>query len=360
MAIKAQNQVTILDITDSYSVILSNENQTFREVAYNSGTAAQTVETTVYSYRGSTNVYSYFVPDPNVSQGKHYLNADGVWLSIESPHTNPDQDLIVTIHIPQGLVNSGSITIPIELYETSTTSGDPLATFNQDFSYSVARYGNTGAQGDSPIIYELDTTGVLFNYDNTTQAYVSPQTITISAKSQTGDTAATKYNAGILRITPYQSNGTAGTVTLVNLATAINHEYALSPNSTYLYYIIELNIGGTISETTITGGTIVDKQTISTCIQGANGENAYSIDITSNNGFVFKNTAISTTLTAHVYSGGTEITTLSDLHSLGLTINWYEDSSSTPVTTNSLTKQYSSYNISDLLTVTAKLEDYTS
>lgn len=356
MSVKAQNQITILDITDAYSVILSNENQTFRETAYNSGTAAQTITTIVYSYRGSTNVYSYFVPDPNVSQGKHYLNADGVWLSIESPATNPAQDLVVTIHIPEGLVNNGSITIPIELYETSTTSGDPLATFNQDFSYSVARYGNTGA---SPTIYALDTTGVLFNYDNTTQAYVSPQTITISAKSQTGDTAATKYNAGILRITPYQSNGTAGTVTLVNLATATNHEYALSPNSTYLYYIIELNIGGTISGTTITGGTIVDKQTISTCIQGANGDDAYAVDITSNNGFVFKNTAISTTLTAHVYSGGTEITTLNDLHSLGLTINWYEGTNSTAVTSDSLTKTYSSYNVSDLLHVTAKLEDYT-
>ena len=357
MGVKAQNQITILDITDSYSVILSNENQTFIETAVNSGTAAQTITTTVYSYRGSTNVYSYFVPDPHVSQGKHYLNADGVWLSIESPNTNPAQDLIVTIHIPEGLTNSGSITIPIELYETTTTTGDPLATFEQDFSYSVARYGNTGQSGSSPTIYELDTTGVIFNYDNTTQAYVSPQTITISAKSQTGDTAVAKYNAGILRITPYQSNGTAGTVTLVNLATATNHEYSLSPNSTYLYYIVELNIGGTISGTTISGGTIVDKQTISTCIQGADGEDAYALDITSSGGFIFKNAAIATVLTAHIYKGGVELTQSTDIP--GMEINWYKNNTkvtdATKLTWNTYT--ISSGDVQNSANIIAKLED---
>ena len=354
MAIKAQNQVTILDITDAYSVVLSNENQTFREVAYNSGTAAQTVNTTIYSYRGSTNVYSYFVPDPNASQGKHYLNADGVWLSIESPNVNPDQDLVVTIHIPQGLVNSGSITIPIELYETSTTTGDPLATFNQDFSYSVARYGNTGAQGTSPTIYELDYTGTLFSFDNESKTYTAPKIsnvvkIVVTAHSQTGDEAIQPYTGGTITVTPYTATGTAGTPSTNSTSVDIIPSVT-SDSPTYLYYIVTLTVDGTI----------VDRQTIGTTRQGANGEDAYAVDITSNNGFIFKNTAISTTLTAHVYSGGTEITTLNALHSLGLTINWYEGSSSTPVTTDSLTKQYTSYNISDLLTVTAKLEDYTS
>lgn len=346
MAVKAQNQVTILDITDAYSVILSNENQTFRETAYNTGTTAETTTTTIYSYRGSTNIYGYI---PSSALGSVHANADGVYISVDSPNTNPAQDLTVTIHIPSGLTNAGVFTIPIELYETNNTSGTPLATFNQDFSYSVARYGNTGSQGTPATIYELNYTGTLFNFDNETGQYTAPATITITATSQTGDDAATSYTGGTITVTPYTATGTAGTASTSSTSVTItpvveNH----APK--YLYYIATLTVNNKI----------VDRQTIGTTRQGANGEDAYAIDITSTNGFVFKNTSIGTTLTAHVYSGGTEITSLNDLHSLGLTINWYEGTSGTAVTTDSLTKTYTSYTVTDLLHVTAKLEDWAS
>ena len=350
MAVKAQNQITILDITDAYSVILSNENQTFRETSYGSGvTPATTTTTTIYSYRGSTNVYSYI---PSSAIGSTHANADGVYITIESPNTNPAQDLIVTIHIPSGLVNSGTFTIPIELYETTTTTGDPLATFNQDFSYSVARYGNTGAQGASPTIYELDYTGTLFSFDNETQSYVGPKInnvikIEVSATSQTGDEAITAYTGGTITVTPYTATGTAGTPSTSSTSVAITPTVT-NGAPTYLYYVATLTVGGEI----------VDRQTIGTTRQGANGENAYNIDITSSNGFVFKNTAISTTLTAHVYSGGTELSA-ADLTSLGLQVKWYEGSSATAVSTGT-TKTYSAYNVNDLLHVTAKLEDSNS
>lgn len=351
MAVKAQNQVTILDITDAYSVILSNENQTFRENAYNSGTTAQTTTTTIYSYRGSTNIYGYI---PSSALGSSHANADGVYITIESPSTNPSQDLEVTIHIPSGLVNSGIFTIPVELYETSTTTGDPLATFNQDFSYSVARYGNTGGPGTSPTIYELDYTGTLFSFDNESEAYTAPKVgnvvkIVVTAHSQTGNEAVQPYTEGTITVTPYTAAGTAGTASTNSTSVDIIPSVT-SGSPAYLYYIATLKVGNTI----------VDRQTIGTTRQGANGEDAYAIDITSTNGFVFKNTSIGTTLTAHVYSGGTEITSLNDLHSLGLTINWYEGTSGTAVTTDSLTKTYTSYTVTDLLHVTAKLEDWTS
>ena len=41
---------------------------------------------------------------------------------------------------------------------------------------------------------------------------------------------------------------------------------------------------------------------------GAKGDDAIYMNITSSNGNVFKNTAIATTLTAHVYKGATELT----------------------------------------------------
>ena len=140
MAVKAQNQVTILDITDSYSVILSNENQTFRENAYDTGVpAGTTTTTTVYSYRGSTNVYSYLSSSVTETIG----GQTHTWIAASQ---GASQTLQLTINIPTGLKNSGSITIPIELYETNDTSGNPLVTINKVFSYSVARYGNTGGE----------------------------------------------------------------------------------------------------------------------------------------------------------------------------------------------------------------------
>lgn len=338
MGIKAQNQVTIIDITDAYSVILSNENQTFREVSLGSGTAAQTVETTVYSYRGSTNVYGYIDPD---NLGSTHANSDGVYITVDSPNTNPAQDLILTIHIPGGLINNGSIDIPIELYETNSTSGTPLTEFTKTFSYSVARYGSTGA---AAIIYELEYTGNLFNFDNESGTFLSPTSITITASSQEGANTKQAYTSGTITVTPYTATGNPGQATSHSTSVTITPTVT-SGEPDYLYYITTLSVGGNI----------VDRQTIGMNRQGANGENAYGIDITSSNGFTFKNTAISTTLTAHVYSGGVELTT-SDLTAMGLQVNWYEGNSSTAVSTG-MTKTYSAGSIQDILHVTAKLED---
>ena len=338
MGIKAQNQVTIIDITDAYSVILSNENQTFRETSLNGGTEVQTVNTTVYSYRGSTNVWSYI---DSQYLGSTHANTDGVYITVDSPNTNPAQDLILTIHIPAGLVNNGSIEIPIELYESSTTSGTPLTTFTKNFSYSVARYGSTGV---SATIYELEYTGTLFNFDNETGNFLSPNQITITASSQTGTNAKQAYTSGTITVTPYTSTGTSGTPQTHSTSVTITPSVT-NGEPDYLYYIATLTVGGNI----------VDRQTIGMNRQGANGENAYSIDITSSNGFTFKNTAISTTLTAHVYSGGVELTA-SDLNAMGLQVNWYEGNSTTAVSSG-LTKTYSAGSVNDLLHVTAKLED---
>lgn len=337
MGVKAQNQVTIIDITDSYSVILSNENQTFRETSYNSGTAATTTTTTIYSYRGSTNIYGYI---PSNKIGSSHANADGVYITVDSPNTNPAQDLVVTVHIPSGLINNGVFPIEVELYETSTTTGEPLATFNRDFSYSVARYGSTGA---AATIYELEYTGNLFNFDNESGQFLSPSSITITASSQEGTNAKQSYTSGTITVTPYTAAGVAGTP--ITHSTSIT----ITPSVTqgepdYLYYIATLTVGGNI----------VDRQTIGMNRQGANGENAYAIDITSSNGLVFKNSDIATTLTAHVYSGGTELTPYTTITALGMYVNWYQGN--TGVGTGA-TYTITAGSVQSLVTITAKLED---
>lgn len=65
--------------------------------------------------------------------------------------------------------------------------------------------------------------------------------------------------------------------------------------------------------------------------QGDAGEDAVVIVILSNNGTVFKNSQGQTTLTAHVYQAGAEVTG-SDLSAMG-TLKWYKDGGSTAVAT---------------------------
>jgi len=64
---------------------------------------------------------------------------------------------------------------------------------------------------------------------------------------------------------------------------------------------------------------------------GTNGADALTLVVTSSNGLIFKNSAIATVLTAHVYKGGVEVTG-DALTALG-TIKWYKDGSSTAAAT---------------------------
>lgn len=64
---------------------------------------------------------------------------------------------------------------------------------------------------------------------------------------------------------------------------------------------------------------------------GDDGADALSLVIISSGGTIFKNTAIATTLTAHVYKGGAEVTGAA-LTALG-TIKWYKDGATTAVAT---------------------------
>ena len=89
---------------------------------------------------------------------------------------------------------------------------------------------------------------------------------------------------------------------------------------------------------------------------GAAGADAITMAITSSNGFVFKNTAVNTVLTAHVYQAGKELTasTTPTLASVG-TIKWYKDGSTTAVGTGQ-TLTIDADDVTDSASYTAKLE----
>lgn len=86
---------------------------------------------------------------------------------------------------------------------------------------------------------------------------------------------------------------------------------------------------------------------------GPKGDDAIYMNITSSNGNVFKNTALATTLTAHVYKGATELTGAA-ITALG-TIKWYKDGGTTSIATGQ-TFTVSAGDVTNKATYTAQLE----
>ena len=88
--------------------------------------------------------------------------------------------------------------------------------------------------------------------------------------------------------------------------------------------------------------------------QGNAGADAITMTITSSNGTIFKNTAITTTLTAHVYKAGAELDATA-IAALG-TIKWYKDGSTTALSTTGQTLNIGAGDIENKATYIAQLE----
>ena len=249
MTIKAVNQIDVIDLTDGYSVVLTNENYTFLGTT-NAVNGTQTTTTKVMALCGSEQV-PCTVGTITCPTG----------ISAVSDGKSPEPT--ITITATSALTKSGNLTIPI------VVNGD--ITVNKVFSYSIAFKGNTGAtgaQGPQGIQGPTGATG--------------PQGVK-GDKGATGD------------------RGPQGA----------------------------------------TGAT------------GAKGDDAILMAITSSGGTIFKNSAIATTLTAHVYKGGVEVTGTA-LSALG-TIKWYKNGGTTAIATGQ-TYSIGAGDVDNKATFSAQLE----
>lgn len=278
MAIKAVNQIDVIDLTDGYSVVLTNDSYTFLGTT-SAVNGTQTTTTQVMALCGSEQVPCTVgtITCPTgisaVSDGKTPMPT-------------------ITITATSALTKSGTITIPIVV--------DGGITINKTFSYSIAFKGQTGQNGTS---------------------------VTVSSTSVT-------YQAGTSGTTP--PTGT-WSPTVPNVA-----------NGQYLWTKTVVNYSD---------GKSTESYSVSykgtNGINGTNGKDAITMAITSSGGTIFKNTAIATTLTAHVYKGGVEVTGTA-LSSLG-TIKWYKDGGTTAVATGS-TYTIGAGDVSNKATFSAQLE----
>lgn len=360
MAVKSSNQITLIDLTDAYSVILTNDNHTWIGDT-DSVKNTQTTTTQVMALCGSEQVPCTVgtMSPPNgisaVSDGK-------------SPAPT------ITITATSALTTGGSFNIPIIV--------DGGITINKVFSWGIAFTGSRGATGatgatgkgikSTAVTYQVSTSGEQIPSGTWTTSipsvpegqYLWTRTVT----TYTDSTTSTSYSIGKMG-----AKGSTGAAGKGIKSTAITYQKSSSgttaPTGTWSGTIPSANPGEFIWTRTVT--TYTDNSTSTsysigkigntgatgpkgaTGADGAPGADAITLVVTSSAGMIFKNTNIATTLTAHVYKGGVEVTG-SALTALG-TIRWYKDGGTTAAATGQ-TLTITAGDVSNKVSYEARLE----
>ena len=325
MAIKASNQITLIDLTDGYSVIMTNESHTFLGTT-NSVSGTQTTTCMIQALCGSEQV-SCSVGTITAPTG----------LSIVSDGKTPVPTLTITA--TSALTKSGSVMIPVLI-------GD--VTITKTFSYSIAFRGQTGANGSSVTItstsvtYQVSTSGTV----TPTGSWVT-SVPTVPAGQYLWTKTVVTYSDGksttsysVSRSGTNGSNGSSVTVTATSVTYQVGDSGTTAPTGSWVTTIPTVAAGKylwTKTVVTYSDGKSTTSYSVSrngtNGTNGTNGADALTLVVLSSNGNIFKNTNIATTLSAHVYKGGVEVTG-SSLTALG-TIKWYKDGSQTAVATGS-------------------------
>ena len=356
MAVKAQAQQTLIDITDAYSVILTSEAYTF-------------IGDTAYALAGSctTQAVAYLASNSVLVTVGTMTCPTGITATVAN---NGTATPTITITVAAGTVSE-----PCEVEIPLTVNND--VQFTKKFSVGVAlkgTTGDTGASGTSATWYTgtgitgTSTTATIFSDSGVASANIGDMYLNISTSNTyhctvagvatsakwvyvsniKGDTGSTGTSS--VWYTGTTITGTATTSTVfsdsgitsahvgdmyLNTSTWNTYLCTLAGNASTATWSYQTNIKGIQGDT------------------GASGVDALNLVVTSSNGLIFKNTDIATTLVAHVYQGGVELTE-EEINTIG-TINWYKDGSSTADSTG-ITKTISAGDITNKADYVASLE----
>ncbi|WP_415985672.1 hypothetical protein [Holdemanella biformis] len=347
--LKAVNQIDVIDLTDGYSVVLTNDSYTFLGTT-SAVNGTQTTTTQVMALCGSEQVPCTVgtITCPTgisaVSDGKTPMPT-------------------ITITATSALTKSGTITIPI------VVDGD--ITINKIFSYSIAFKGQTGQNGTSvtvsstSVTYQVGTSGTTKptgEWKTEVPNVANGQFLWTKTVVQYSDGKSTEAYSVSYKGTngTNGSNGTSVTVKSTSVTYQAGTSGTTPPTGTWSPTVPNVANGQYLWTKTVVNysdGKSTESFSVSykgtNGINGTNGKDAITMAITSSGGTIFKNTAIATTLTAHVYKGGVEVTG-SALSSLG-TIKWYKDGGTTAVATGS-TYTIGAGDVSNKATFSAQLE----
>lgn len=352
MAIKASNQVSVIDITDGYSVILTNDSYTFLGDT-DSVSTTQSTTSQIVAMRGSE-IVSCTMGEVTCPNG----------LSVVSDNKTPSPTLTITA--TSALTKAGTIDIPIKI-------GD--ITIVKKFSFAIAFTGAKGDKGDKgtgvtikskAIEYLAGSSGTTaptgtwqstiptvpqgqYLWTRTTVTYSDGnQTVSYSAARQGVNGTSPTVSSSKVQYQQSTSGTTVPTGTWVDTPPAAVAGQYMWSKTTATYSDGKTAVSYNVTRNGSNGakGDKGDK--------GAAGADALALVITSSAGVIFKNTSIATTLTAHVYKGGVEMTGTA-LTALG-TIKWYKDGGTTAVATGQ-TYTISAGDVENKASFTAQLEE---
>jgi hypothetical protein len=360
MAIKSSDQISIVDLTDGYSVILTSDGYTFPGTT--SAAKAGSCTTQVIAMRGAEQVAAS-VNLNNVTK------PTGITVTKDQDATSPT----LTISASTSFTAAGFVDIPVVV-------GD--VTIHKKFAVSIAFTGAQGIQGETgqtgatgaagkgvasvAITYQAgssNTTAPTGTWQNSPPSvsqgqYLWTKIVFTYTDSTTSDPMYSVARQG--------SNGSNGTSSQWYTGTGIT-----GTSSTATIFsgsgVTDAKVGDMYLNTstyntyrcTVAGAASAAKWVYVNNIKGQKGDtgnagaDAITMSVTSSNGTIFKNSSIETVLTAHVYKAGAEVTG-SALTALG-TIKWYKDGGGTAVATGQ-TLTISAGDVTNKATYVAQLE----
>ena len=352
MAIKSSDQISLVDLTDGFSVILTNDSYTFP--GSTSAAKAGSTTTTIVAMCGAEQI-------PAAVDNSKIIAPTGVTTSVDTDATQPTVTISVTTAVKAG----GTVDIPVSL-----DGGNII--IHKYFTFQIAF---TGASGSSAQWYSgnkitgTSTTATIFSGSGITSAkvgdmYLNTDTMNTYRCTTAGAAAAAKWvyvgnikgatgdtGTGAIWYTGTKITGTSTTATIFSgsgIADAKVGDMYLNTSTMNTY------------RCTVAGAAAAAKWVYASNIKGAKGDtgaagaDAITMTITSSNGTIFKNTAITTTLTAHVYKAGAELDATA-IGKLG-TIKWYKNGSTTALSTTGQTLNIGAGDIDNKATYIAQLE----
>ena len=308
MAIKSTSQITITDITDAYSVILSSE--AFTIVGGTSGATSGSCKTNVIAMRGSEPITPSSIGTITFATATG-TPSDVLTANVDTTTTPVTPEITFSIDSGKTLTETIEATIPVKL------NGDTI-TINKKFSFSVAKTGQTGQTGADGATWASGTAitgtastgntgyagkvGDQYLNTNTWNVYTCA-TAGTSTTAQWNKTGNIKGGTGSAGSKWYEGAG-APSATTVTSAAAVNDQYLNTSNGD-VYKCTAAGTPGTWSKVGNIKGATGD--TGPQGPQGNPGDDAVLISISTDNGDCFKNSSGNTTLTPEVYVGGINV-----------------------------------------------------
>ena len=308
MAIKSSDQISIVDLTDGFSVILTNDSFTFP--GSTSAAKAGSTTTTVVAMCGANQI-------PAAVDNSKIIAPSGVTTSVDTDATQPTITISVTTAVKTG---------------TSTT-----ATIFSGSGITSAKVGDMYLNTDTMNTYRCTVAGA---------ASAAKWVYVGNIKGATGD-----VGPGAVWYTGTKITGTSTTATIFSGSGITDAKVGDMYLNTSTYNTYRCTVGGAAAAAK---WVYVNNIKGAKGDQGAAGADAITMTITSSNGTIFKNTSITTTLTAHVYKAGAELDATA-IAALG-TIKWYKDGSTTALSTTGQTLNIGAGDVESKATYIAQLE----